>query len=222
MAINSRLVFRFGVSIRLILACLCSLNKPIFCGKVVPLPNKFKDNMSETIMPAAEASSTSEVEFTSYEFAFHVLPTVAEGEVPSVVDSFKALITKAGGQIFDEEVAQRFDLAYDISKYLEGKNRKFSSAYFGWVRFRLPASALNELTEEFDGQKEILRYLLVKLTKLEEQNPFRFHESIADRKVRTIIVEEIAEDAEVVEADEATIEAEAEVAADDKSAEETV
>ena len=181
-------------------------------------------------MPAAEATSTSEVEFTSYEFAFHVLPTVAEGEVPSVVDSFKALITKAGGDIFDEEVAQRFDLAYDISKYLEGKNRKFSSAYFGWVRFRLPASALNELTEEFDGQKEILRYLLVKLTKLEEQNPFRFHESIADRKVRTItdeeiveeIVEEIAEDAEVVEADEATIEAEAEVAADDKSAEETV
>src|SRR3990167_9081468 len=166
--------------------------------------------MSETTMPAAEATSTSEVEFTSYEFAFHVLPTVAEGEVPSVVDSFKALITKAGGDIFDEEVAQRFDLAYDISKYLEGKNRKFSSAYFGWVRFRLPASALNELTEEFDGQKEILRY----------------HESIADRKVRTItdeeIVEEIAEDAEVVEADEATIEAEAEVAADDKSAEETV
>lgn len=182
--------------------------------------------MSETIMPAAEASSTSEVEFTSYEFAFHVLPTVAEGEVSSVVDSFKALITKAGGQIFDEEEAQRFDLAYEISKYLEGKNRRFSSAYFGWVRFRLPASALNELTEAIDGQKEILRYLLVKLTKLEEQNPFRFHESIADRKVRTItddeVVEEVTEDAEVVIADEATVEAEAEVAADDKSEEETV
>ena len=67
--------------------------------------------MSETIMPAAEATSTSEVEFTSYEFAFHVLPTVAEGEVPGVVDSLKALITKAGGEIFDEEEAQRFDLA---------------------------------------------------------------------------------------------------------------
>lgn len=182
--------------------------------------------MSETIMPAAEATSTSEVEFTSYEFAFHVLPTVAEGEVPSVVDSLKALITKAGGQIFDEEEAQRFDLAYEISKYLEGKNRRFSSAYFGWVRFRLPASALTELTEAIEGQKDILRYLLVKLTKVEEQNPFRFHESIADRKVRTItdedIVDEVAEDAEVVETDEIVAETEAEVAADDKTTEETV
>jgi ribosomal protein S6 len=182
--------------------------------------------MSETIMPAAEAASTSEVELTSYEFAFHVLPTVAEGEVPSVVDSLKAHITKAGGQIFDEEVAQRFDLAYEISKYLEGKNRWFSSAYFGWVRFRLPASALTELTETLEGQKEILRYLLVKLTKVEEQNPFRFHESIADRKVRTItdedIVEEVIEDTEVVVADETVIVADVEAAADDKSTEETV
>ena len=177
-------------------------------------------------MPAAEATSTSEVEFTSYEFAFHVLPTVAEGEVPGVVDSLKALITKAGGEIFDEEEAQRFDLAYEISKYLEGKNRRFSSAYFGWVRFRLPASALTELTEAIEGQKDILRYLLVKLTKVEEQNPFRFHESIADRKVRTItdedIVDEVAEDAEVVETDEIVAETEAEVAADDKTTEETV
>ena len=182
--------------------------------------------MSETIMPAAEATSTSEVEFTSYEFAFHVLPTVAEGEVPGVVDSLKALITKAGGEIFDEEEAQRFELAYEISKYLEGKNRRFSSAYFGWVRFRLPASALTELTEAIEGQKDILRYLLVKLTKVEEQNPFRFHESIADRKVRTItdedIVDEVAEDAEVVETDEIVAETEAEVAADDKTTEETV
>lgn len=182
--------------------------------------------MSETIMPAAEATSTNEVELTSYEFAFHVLPTVAEGEVPGVVDSLKALITKAGGQIFDEEEAQRFDLAYEISKYLEGKNRRFSSAYFGWVRFRLPASALTELTETIEGQKDILRYLLVKLTKVEEQNPFRFHESIADRKVRTItdedIVEEVAEDAEVVDAEEIVAETEAEVAADDKTTEETV
>jgi len=182
--------------------------------------------MSETTMPVAEATSASEVEFTSYEFAFHILPTVAEGEVPSVVESLKALINKAGGQIFDEEVAQRFDLAYEISKYLEGKNRRFSSAYFGWVRFRLEAKALAELTEAIEGQKEILRYLLVKLTKVEEQNPFRFHESIADRKVRTITDEDIVEEAEVVEdvevADTDEVVVSAEVAADDKSAEETV
>jgi ribosomal protein S6 len=149
--------------------------------------------MSETQMPAAEAVVANERELASYEFAFHVLPTVAEGEVPSVVESLKAHITKAGGQIFDEEAPERFDLAYEIAKYMEGRNRRFTSAYFGWIRFKLDAAALAELTEHIESTKDVLRFLIVKLTKVEEATPFRFHESIADRKVRTISDEEIAE-----------------------------
>ncbi len=67
--------------------------------------------MSETTMPVAEATSQSERELQSYEFAFHVLPTVTEGEVSGIFDTLKTRITKAGGQIFDEEMPQRFDLA---------------------------------------------------------------------------------------------------------------
>jgi len=158
--------------------------------------------MSETNMPAAEAAVTNDKDVVSYEFAFHVLPTVAEGEVKDVVEKIKVQITKVGGEIFDQEEAKRFDLAYDIEKYLEGKNRKFSSAYFGWVRFHLYAAKLESLTEEIDGNKELLRYLLVKLTKVEEANPFQFHDSISDRKVRTIDTEEEVN----VEVDEAASE----------------
>jgi ribosomal protein S6 len=154
--------------------------------------------MSETNMPAAEAAVTNDKDVISYEFAFHILPTVAEGEVKEVVEKLKAQITKAGGEIFDQEEAKRFDLAYDIEKYLEGRNRKFSSAYFGWIRFHLYGAKLEGLTEEIDGNKELLRYLIVKLTKVEEANPFRFHDSISDRKVRTIDAEEVV-DAEVEE-----------------------
>ncbi len=178
--------------------------------------------MSETNMPAAEATSADERDFTSYEFAFHILPTVAEGEVPSVVEGLKAHITKAGGEIFGEEAPKRFDLAYEIVKYLEGKNRKFSSAYFGWVRFRLNAGSLTELTETLDGSKEVLRYLLVKLTKVEEQNPFKFHDSIVGRQVRTIADEDIAEvEGEVDEVIEDVI-VDADAVVDGKEVEETV
>lgn len=182
--------------------------------------------MSETNMPVAEATVASEKEVTSYEFAFHVLPTVAEGEVPSVVEILKAHITKAGGELFDEEAPKRFDLSYDITKYIEGKHRKFSSAYFGWMRFRLEAAKLNELTQELEATKEVLRYLLVKLTKVEEQNPFAFHDSIVDRKVRTISDEEMAE-VEALAAEEVAVEAEEVVAeaapeVDGKEVEETV
>jgi ribosomal protein S6 len=181
--------------------------------------------MSEEKMPAVEAVVTNEKEFVAYEFAFHILPTIAEGEVPSVVEILKQHITQAGGEIFDEEVAQRFDLSYDIVKYLEGKHRKFSSAYFGWVRFKLGGAGITALTEHLDDSKEVLRYLLVKLTKVEEAHPFRFHESIVDRKVRVISDEEMAEiEAEAAaETEVAEVEAEEVVAeVDGKEGEETV
>lgn len=167
--------------------------------------------MSDTQMPAAEVSTAAERELQAYEFAFHILPTVAEGEVPAAFASLKAHITKAGGHIFAEEVPQRFDLAYEIEKYLEGRNRRFSSAYFGWVRFRLTSDALTALTEEMEHEKSLLRYLLIKLTRVEEANPFNFHESIAHRKVETITDEDLAEVAEVSE--EVTVAAEETAAA---------
>ena len=38
--------------------------------------------------------------------------------------------------------------------------------------------------------KEILRSIIIRLNKVEEANPFMFHESIKSRKVETIDVEE--------------------------------
>jgi ribosomal protein S6 len=144
--------------------------------------------MSETKMPAAEVN-----ELMSYEFAFHVLPTVAEGEVARVFDDIKAHITKNGGELFDEEAPERFDLAYDVEKYLEGRNRKFSSAYFGWVRFKAEPANVDAIMEEIKAIKELLRHLLIKLTRIEEANPFRFHESIVSTRVVTIDTDEAAE-----------------------------
>lgn len=147
--------------------------------------------MSETTMPAAEATvDTSYDERNSYEFAFHVLPTVAEGEVPSVFEKIKAHITHVGGECFDEEMAERIDLAYPVVKHMEGKNRKFTSAYFGWVRFKLEGEKLEALTEELESESAILRHLMIKLTRVEEAHPFRFHEHRKSLKMVEVIDEE--------------------------------
>lgn len=146
--------------------------------------------MAETTMPAAEATvAVADTERNSYELAFHVLPTVAEGEVAGVFAALKDIITKAGGEIFDEEQPQRFDLAYEIVKHLEGKNRKFTSAYFGWIRFTSEATAVHAITEEFEHDKNVLRFLMIKLTKVEEQHPFRFHDALASQKMVTTVEE---------------------------------
>lgn len=152
--------------------------------------------MSEKEMPAAEANS--------YELAFHVLPTVAEGEVATVFQNLKDIITKKGGEIITEETPARFDLAYEIIKYLEGRNRKFTSAYFGWVRFKVESSAIDSINHDVDGVKELLRHMLVKLTKVEEENPFMFHEALEEQKVETVEVDEETEVAKPAEEEKKT------------------
>lgn len=144
--------------------------------------------MSKTKMPAAEVSSDVDTqEVVSYELAYHVLPTVAEGEVSSVRDSIAARITEAGGTIGIEEMPQRFDLAYEITKYIEGKYRHFNSAYFGWIRFTLTPEAVTALGEAVASEKSLLRHLVIRLSKIEEASPFYFHEALeANKKVTNV------------------------------------
>ena len=145
--------------------------------------------MAETTMPAAEAAVAVADERNSYELAFHILPTVAEGEVPGVFEEIKALITKHEGEIFEAEAPERFDLAYEIIKHTEGKNRKYASAYFGWVRFKAEPSIVAPLTEEMESRTDILRDMLIKLSKAEEAHSFRFHEALASQRMVTTVEE---------------------------------
>ena len=148
------------------------LNIRYICGRFAGhlAINNLIDNMSKETMPAADAAH--------YELAFHVLPTVAEGEVSDVFTSLKTTIEKAGGTITTEEAPKRFELAYEIIKLLEGRNRKFTSAYFGWIRFTLEPVQLEEVTESVEAVPQLLRHLVIRLTKAEEANPFIFHEAL--------------------------------------------
>lgn len=140
-------------------------------------------------MPVAEANEGGFDERNTYEFAFHVLPTVAEGEVSGVFDEIKAHIAKVA-EIINEESPERIELAYPVVKPIEGKNRKFTSSYFGWVRFKLGADKLAGLMEELSIMNTILRHLLIKLTREEEEHAFRFHENRKAVKMVEVVNEE--------------------------------
>lgn len=168
--------------------------------------------MTDTTMPTTEAGAVAtERDLATYELAYHVLPTVAEGEVDGVSAELKSFITQAGGTITDEEVAEHFELAYEIEKYLEGKYRRFGTAFFGWIRFSIDPTAVPAITDEVEAHKSILRSLVIRLTKAEEQNPFRFHAALAESKVRTINTDDVVEGEEEVVVD-AEVEAVAETA----------
>lgn len=137
-------------------------------------------------MPATEAVLVSD-DRVHYEFAFHVLPTVAEGEVATVVADLKREIEAAGAELTIEEEPRRVELAYEIVKPIEGKNRRFSSAYFGWMRFTAEPEKVPELTSELEAVPQLLRSLIIKLTRVEEEHPFYFHAAAdADKQIQTI------------------------------------
>ena len=166
-------------------------------------------------MPAVEAenvemeSGVDASEIQSYELAFHVLPTIAEGEVSSVFEAIKDVIKKEGGEVFDEEAPERFELAYEVVRHLEGKNRGFNSAYFGWVRFKATGQATVKINAEVDHNNSVLRHLLLRLTRVEEENPFRFHDAIRDQKMVTTVGEsDIVPDFTTVGEDDAEAEKE--------------
>ncbi len=149
--------------------------------------------MTEQTMPAAEATVAHDQEVNSYELAFHILPTVAEGEVSTVFAAIKKALTDADATLGSEEAPERFELSYTIEKRIDDKIRRFDSAYFGWVRFTLAPGAVQEVTKEIDSFPETLRTLLIKLTKAEEETPFFFHEALQkDKKVVEISEEELA------------------------------
>ena len=152
--------------------------------------------MSTTDMPATEAAvDLDEQELASYELAYHVLPTVAEGEVSDVRDRIAAAITGAGGTLGEEETPQRIDLAYEIIKPVEGKNRRFTSAYFGWVRFTAVPNIVDSIAENVTADKAVLRHLLIRLTKTEELEPFYLHEALAaERTITNVDAEEVPAD----------------------------
>jgi ribosomal protein S6 len=156
--------------------------------------------MEDIKNPVTEAHEKGDVT-SHYEFAFHILPTVAVEEVPGVFGDIKAHIDTAGGHITHEEAPQSFDLAYTVVKHTEGKNYKFNHSYFGWVRFTLDASQLAHLKEELEHDARILRSIMIKLSKAEIEQPFKMFEVKLKRKTEAALPD--AEEAvkEVSEAD---------------------
>lgn len=183
----------------------------VFYGILGQLLDNSEIKMSEETMPAAEAA-----ERNNYELAFHVLPTVAEGEVSGVFDTIKALITTNGGELVDEEAPERFELAYEVVKHIDGKNRKFTSAYFGWVRFSVEAEAIEAITGGVSENANLLRHMVLKLTKAEEVDAFRFHEALESEKM----VQDVEEAPKAKKEETKEVEEKSEVATEKVEAEE--
>ena len=108
-------------------------------------------NMNET----AEAA-VSRV----YEIGYLVSPAVAEENIEKVVSSIRSLIEKAGGSFIAEGAPTLLKLAYDMSAIEGGKRVDYDRGYFGWLKFEVAVSGIDNLDAALKLNTQLLRHIL--------------------------------------------------------------
>lgn len=100
-----------------------------------------------------------------YELGFHLVQTLSESEVLSAVEALKSVLQDAGAALFAERAPLMMPLAYGLDKVVDGARRTFDSAYFGWLAFEAPGTALAALNENVATHPAVLRHLIVKTSR---------------------------------------------------------
>jgi ribosomal protein S6 len=102
---------------------------------------------------------------TTYELAFHILPTVGDDGVNKVFEDLKGLVTKTGGKEISSSAPALLKLKYVMTKNVDSKKQKHDSAYFSWIKFEAMPDSILTLKSDLDHSTEILRYMIVKSEK---------------------------------------------------------
>ena len=100
--------------------------------------------------------------FKVYELGIHLLPTLSEADVQIEFSKIKSQIEKANGEFISESAPRLFTLAYEIPKTIKAQKKWYETAYFGWVKFELEASALAAIEKYVKELDSTLRYVFVK------------------------------------------------------------
>jgi ribosomal protein S6 len=141
-----------------------------------------------------------------YEIGVHYISSLPEADVTTAFESLTTALKGAGAEIITEESPRLKTLAYTMVKHLAGKNVKYTTAYFGWVKFELSSEKIAEMKEKLDHDENVLRYIIIKTIR---ENTLHGHKFVTEtpkregRRDRTesrdsITMEPISEKAEEV------------------------
>lgn len=134
-----------------------------------------------------------------YEVGFHMVPTIAEENLGEEVTALKDLLAGNGANFISEEYPRLMELAYEMTRSIANKKQKFSTGYFGWIKFECTSLEAKTIKELLDKNEKLIRYLLIKTVRENTMSPKRTYTK-QDNKKRT--PSRIKEVSEVVESSE--------------------
>ncbi|MDD5152781.1 MAG: 30S ribosomal protein S6 [Candidatus Pacebacteria bacterium] len=137
-----------------------------------------------------------------YELGYHLVPTLSEEQVPGASKAVRGMIDGISKDIIAEEAPVFIDLAYQVVKTINHKNKRFDDAYFGFIKFEASPEDIAKLEEGLKKDENVLRYLIVKTLR---ENTFiskKFPSSNAKNREEEVAPVEEAPASEVAETEE--------------------
>lgn len=131
----------------------------------------------------------------TYELGYLLVPTVPEAQVESTVQTLQSAITAAGATMVATGNPEFIDLEYTMEKSVASKTNRYSQAYFGWIKFDADPETVESLKKAFDGNNDLIRYLLVK-TNAQNMVIFRKPKNEAVREVFADDVDALLDEAD--------------------------
>ncbi|MEK7185254.1 MAG: 30S ribosomal protein S6 [Patescibacteria group bacterium] len=116
--------------------------------------------MKETLHKETEGAIEGKMHV--YEVGFVLMPSMSEEKVAEKASFIRGIIEKAGGEVITEDFPKLMPLAYPMDKMIDSAKQVFKEAYFGWVKFEMPAVAIAGVEKEVSVIQEVLRFLIVK------------------------------------------------------------
>ena len=110
-----------------------------------------------------------------YELGFLLVPTINENDVLGEASRIKGVIESCGALLISDENPKSITLAYPIDKRVSGKRKSFTNAYFAWIKFHADPSHIATLKKNMEGDRSVLRFLIIKTVKestLIQKRPF--------------------------------------------------
>lgn len=97
-----------------------------------------------------------------YELGYHLVPTLPVEQISKASGAVRGMIERISKDIIAEELPVFIDLAYQVVKTINHKNKRFDDAYFGFIKFEASPEDIAKLEDELKKDENVLRYLVVK------------------------------------------------------------
>jgi len=104
---------------------------------------------------------TADRDVKVYEIGYLIVPSIPEEKVAGEVIAIKDILNKHKAEVIADESAILRPLAYTMIKKIGTVNRRFDSAYFGWIKFEAAPVEVRLIEKEVKEVESILRLLLI-------------------------------------------------------------